>query len=98
MSASQFVRVAETGRPVVAILVDGAPMTALIGDTLLTALLVNGSRIRTSEFGDGSRAGFCVMGACQDCWVNLADGGRARACTTLVHEGMAVLTAWPTEG
>jgi NADH dehydrogenase/NADH:ubiquinone oxidoreductase subunit G len=31
------------------------------------------------------------MGACQDCWVALADGRRVRACTTPVEAGMAVL-------
>ena len=32
------------------------------------------------------------MGACQDCWVTLADGRRLRACTTAVLPGMAVET------
>jgi len=36
-------------------------------------------------------AGFCLMAACQDCWVALADGRRVRACTTLVEPDMAVL-------
>jgi hypothetical protein len=30
------------------------------------------------------------MGACQDCWVVLADGRRLRACTTLAEDGMAL--------
>ena len=30
------------------------------------------------------------MGACQDCWVVLEDGSRARACTTEVWDGMRV--------
>ena len=37
------------------------------------------------------RAGFCLMGACQDCWVELADGRRVQACSTTVEPGMAVL-------
>jgi predicted molibdopterin-dependent oxidoreductase YjgC len=97
MKSVQFVRVAEAGRSTVTISVDAAPVTALCGDTLLTAMLTNGLRIRTSEFGNEPRAGFCLMGACQDCWVNVADGGRVRACTTVVHEGLAVITTWPTE-
>jgi len=36
------------------------------------------------------RAGFCLMGACQDCWVALTDGRRLRACTTLAEDGMAL--------
>lgn len=95
---AQFVRVAEGSRPRVTITVDGAAVEALEGDTLLTALLATGRQVRESEFGDGPRAGFCVMGACQDCWAWLADGERVRACTTYVTAGMAVVTrnpAWP---
>src|SRR3954466_6632650 len=32
------------------------------------------------------------MGACQDCRVWTADGERLRACTTVVGEGMHILT------
>ena len=66
---ARFVRVAEKARAKVALTIDGVACTALAGDTVLTALLVNGARVRDSEFGDGTRAGFCLMGACQDCWV-----------------------------
>ncbi|MGH6720387.1 MAG: (2Fe-2S)-binding protein [Alphaproteobacteria bacterium] len=89
----QFRRVAEADRPRVTITVDGRPVAALAGDTVLTALLLDGPRVRDSEFGDGPRAGFCLMGACQDCWVALGDGRRVRACTTPVAEGMAIVTA-----
>jgi predicted molibdopterin-dependent oxidoreductase YjgC len=92
-------RVAETGRRTVAIEVDGQALSALEGDTLLVALLIHGARLRESEFGDGPRAGFCLMGACQDCWVWTAAGERLRACTTAVAEGMRIVTEgapWPT--
>ncbi len=96
----QFRRVAERERATVALEVDGAPVAALEGDTLLVALMASGHRLRESEFGDGARAGFCLMGACQDCWVWTADGERLRACTTPVASGMRVLTRgapWPTQ-
>ena len=92
MADGQFYRLGNADRPPVRITVDGQPHTALVGDTVLTALLTFGRQVRVSEFGDGPRAGFCVMGACQDCWVGLADGRRVRACTTPVSEGMAVET------
>ncbi len=92
MAASQFHRLAERDRPVVRFVVDGRPCEALAGDTVLTALLTNGRRVRSAEFGDGQRAGFCLMGACQDCWVTLADGERLRACTSFVAEGMRIVT------
>ena len=92
MSEGRLRRIAETGRQRVAIRVDGETIEALAGDTLLTAILAHQSHLRHSEFGDGPRAGFCLMGACQDCWVRLANGRRLRACTTLVSDGLAVST------
>ncbi|MBV9890371.1 MAG: (2Fe-2S)-binding protein, partial [Rhizobacter sp.] len=70
---------------------DGAPLAAKAGDLLITAVLLHRESLRRFEFGPGERAGLCWMGACQDCWVALADGRRVRACTTLVEPGMAVL-------
>ena len=91
----RFVRLSETARPALSLVIDGAPATALEGDTLLVALLTHGRRVRSSEFGDGTRAGFCLMGACQDCWVWDEAGRRLRACSTVVTEGMAVRTTPP---
>jgi aerobic-type carbon monoxide dehydrogenase small subunit (CoxS/CutS family) len=89
---SQFTRLAERDRRPVSLTIDGAPAAALEGDTLLTAILTNSRRVRANEFDHGPRAGFCLMGACQDCWVLMAGGERIRACTTFVAEGMAVTT------
>ena len=93
--AARFTRLAETGRPAITLSVDGAAVTALAGDTLMVALLCNGRRLRDSEFGDGVRAGFCLMGACQDCWVWDDAGHRLRACTTMAAEGMRIVTRAP---
>jgi predicted molibdopterin-dependent oxidoreductase YjgC len=75
--------------------IDGASVEALEGDVLLTVLMLNTGFARVSEFGDGRRAGFCMMGACQDCWVWTEDGGRLRACSTPVSEGLALRTSAP---
>jgi D-hydroxyproline dehydrogenase subunit gamma len=83
-------RLAETDRPAVSFMLDGAATAALEGDTLLTAILARDGYLRASEFGDGFRAGFCLMGACQDCWINVEGHGRVRACTTPVTEGLRV--------
>jgi len=93
----RFVRLAETDRPSLSLLIDGEPATALVGDTLLVALLSHGRRVRDSEFGDGPRAGFCLMGACQDCWVWTPQGQRLRACSTAAEPGMSVLTRPPLQ-
>jgi predicted molibdopterin-dependent oxidoreductase YjgC len=71
---------------------DGHACTALEGDTVLTAILTQSARLREAEFSGAARAGFCLMGACQDCWVQLVDGERLRACTTFVEPGMRVRT------
>ncbi|MDT3721661.1 (2Fe-2S)-binding protein [Pseudomonas oryzihabitans] len=92
---TRFQRLAETGRPQVSLTVDGLPVNALAGDTLMVALLTNGPALRRSEFGDDRRSGFCLMGACQDCWVWTADGERLRACGTEVREGLQILTEQP---
>jgi predicted molibdopterin-dependent oxidoreductase YjgC len=94
-SSSRFVRLAELDRATIELRIDGQPATALQGDTLLVALLQHGRRVRDSEFGDGPRAGFCLMGACQDCWVWTEDGQRLRACSTPAEAGMAVLSRPP---
>ena len=94
---ARFVRLAETDRPALMLQIDGQPATALAGDTLLVALLSHGRRVRDSEFGDGPRAGFCLMGACQDCWVWTPAGERLRACSTPVEAGMSVCTRPPAQ-
>ncbi len=84
-------RVRDAKRPRITLTLDGVEIAAQDGDTLLTALLAGGAgTLRRSEFGNGDRAGFCLMGACQDCWVSVAGVGRVRACSTLAAAGMEV--------
>ncbi|KVV36859.1 NAD(FAD)-dependent dehydrogenase [Burkholderia territorii] len=91
-SGAQFVRVAERERAAVAFMLDGRPAQALAGDTVLTAILVAQRRVRVSEFSGKPRAGFCLIGACQDCWVRTEAGARVRACSTPIVDGMRILT------
>jgi hypothetical protein len=93
--SGRFVRLGETARAAVAVTVDGAPAQALEGDTLLVALLASTDHLRRAEFGGAARAGFCLMGACQDCWVWTDAGERLRACTTMVSPGLRILTRPP---
>ena len=95
MTGGRFVRLAETDRREMTIVVDGKPVRALEGDTLLVAILGALGHLRTSEFGDGRRAGFCLMGACQDCWIWSATGDRLRACSTSIVDGMQISTQQP---
>ena len=100
----QLARRVETARAPVTFYLDGAPVQALAGDTLLTAILMHQRHVRISEFGGAPRAGFCLIGACQDCWVRCetasGTGGdaqltRLRACSTPVQAGMRILTRAP---
>lgn len=87
----KLVRLRDAARPRITLRLDGAPIEAQRGDTLLTALLAAGAgHLRESEFGDGPRAGFCLMGACQDCWVVVEGRGRVRACATMAEDGMEI--------
>jgi D-hydroxyproline dehydrogenase subunit gamma len=79
-------------RQPVALTVDGEVIPAFRGETVLTALLAARRWIRPFEFGVEHRAGFCLIGACQDCWVRRADGTPIRACTTLVTDTMDIVT------
>jgi len=89
--AGLFQRAIDRGGAAVALTIDGEPVQAQQGDLLITAILLHRESLRRFEFGAGSRAGFCLMAACQDCWVQLADGRRLRACSTPVEAGMAVI-------
>jgi D-hydroxyproline dehydrogenase subunit gamma len=93
-TSPQFRRLKTRTGPPLALTINGTTHTAFAGDTILTALLLAGPHVRRFEFGaaDDHRAGFCLMGVCQDCWVRLTDGPRVRACTTLVAAGMRIST------
>ena len=92
---ARFHRLGETSRRAIRLTVDGEPLDALDGDTLMVAILTRRGTLRYSEFGPEARAGFCLMTACQDCWVFMPDGDRLRACDTPAREGMTILTSQP---
>lgn len=94
--APRLVRVVDRTAPAVTITVDGAAVQAFAGESVLVAVLAAAPRLRVHEVDGTPRAGFCLMGACQDCWVWMADGHRVRACTTRVADGMDVMTRPPT--
>ena len=83
-------RLTERDRAVLAFTLDGQPASGLQGDTVLTAVLTAEDSLRGSDFSGEPRAGFCLMGACQDCWVKLGDGRRVRACSTMLEAGVCV--------
>jgi len=90
-----FTRVAETQREPIVFSLDGRAATALAGDTILTAVLTQADSLRLSEFSRRPRAGFCLIGACQDCWMHTEDGQPVRACSTEIQNGMRLLSSVP---
>jgi predicted molibdopterin-dependent oxidoreductase YjgC len=85
-------RITRADHPAISFTLDGEPCEGRAGDTVLTAILTQAERLRLSEFTASPRAGFCQMGACQDCWVVLESGERLRACSTALTAGMRILT------
>jgi predicted molibdopterin-dependent oxidoreductase YjgC len=94
-SGGRLVRAANLRTPAVRISFDGMAIAAQEGESILAAVLRATGRLRRFEFAAEDRAGFCLMGACQDCWVWLGPGTRARACTTPVEDGMAISSRQP---
>ncbi|HWU00284.1 MAG TPA: (2Fe-2S)-binding protein [Terriglobales bacterium] len=90
--AGLFQRLQDQQRTRIEIIVDGDRIPALEGDTLLTAILLNRPHLRRNEVDDEPRSGFCLMGACQDCWISDSDGNRLRACSTYVRAGLEIVT------
>ena len=92
MNAPLLQRLALGARESIPFELDGRPCSGLAGDTVLTAVLALGERLRDSDLNGLPRAGFCLMGASQDCWMDSVDGQRLRACSTPLVAGMQLLT------
>ena len=89
---AQFRRRYRRDEAPVPFILNGAGETGRRGDTVLTAILAVSGGLRRTEFTGETRAGFCLIGACQDCFVMTADGSRIRACSTVLQPGMAFIT------
>jgi hypothetical protein len=77
---------------------DGEILTGHSGETILTAILCERPALRQSEFLTEMRAGFCLMAACQDCWIWTRDGLRLRACSTPLSHDLDLLSTPPMMG
>ncbi len=74
----------------VTITVNGAPVAAMPGESVATALLAAGfTMFRRSPRAGTPRGPFCLMGVCQECVIAI-DGRSAVACQELVRAGMDV--------
>lgn len=96
--AGQFVRHYRRDEQPIGFRLNGVAQVGRRGDTVLTAILCVDRNLRQTEFTGEPRAGFCLIGACQDCNVMTEEGGKLRACTTLLREGMAFVTGFGEPG
>jgi len=92
---ARFVAVARRTSPTITISIDGESIDVPKGQSILTSVLTHQSALRIQMASGLPRAGFCLMGACQECWIWLSDGQRVRACTTPVTDGMEICTSAP---
>lgn len=78
----------------VEILVDGEPVVAAVGETLLATLTAIDRRaIGRNDHGHLMGA-CCGMGVCYCCVVKIDAVDKQRACQTLVRPGMRVVTRY----
>lgn len=83
-------RIAENSAAAVRILVDGVEVEAMPGDTVAAAMVASlGWVVRTTQHGD-SRGPFCLIGACQECLVEIDGVPNRRSCMHAVSDGMRV--------
>jgi predicted molibdopterin-dependent oxidoreductase YjgC len=74
----------------VALSLDGRPVTAYEGESVAAMLLAEG-HVATRVTRSGERRGvFCGMGVCHDCLVVVDGVPNTRACVTWVRDGMDV--------
>ncbi len=74
---------------------DGAPFSALPGESIAAALLAEGvRRLRDHEASGTPRGIYCNIGHCMECRVTVNGITGVRACLTPVAEGMDVRSGW----
>lgn len=75
----------------VSLLVNGQPIEAYAGETVLAALLAAGFKtIKKNPVSHEPRGALCGMGVCFECTVTINGVPNIRACVTEVQEGMKV--------
>lgn len=86
------VDVGEASLSAVQVMVDGAPIQAIAGESIAAALFANGHRVMRSTDQGKSRSLYCGMGVCFECLVAVNGKVNQRACMTAVDEGMVIET------
>jgi predicted molibdopterin-dependent oxidoreductase YjgC len=78
--------------PTVEIILDGRPLRAGMGTTLVCAMLNAGQWGSRISVSGELRGPLCAMGVCHECRVTIDGVAHQRACMTVVASGMLVET------
>ena len=90
-NASLFDRLPEPGRRPLTFVFEGAPLSAMSGDSVAAALLAAGEAVtRTTPVGAVPRGPYCMMGVCFDCLLEIDGLANQQGCMVQVAEGMVV--------
>ncbi|MCG8640899.1 MAG: (2Fe-2S)-binding protein [Desulfobacterales bacterium] len=78
-------------KPMVTISFEGTPFKAAASETVAAALLASGVEfMRTTHKKHHKRAGYCQMGVCFDCLVEIDGQANQQACIIQVRDGMKI--------
>lgn len=72
--------------------INGQPVTAAIGETVLSVIQSLGVRQIARNDHDQISGAYCGMGVCQCCLVKINGRHKRRACQTVVRDGMLIET------
>ncbi|WDR34985.1 cyanide-forming glycine dehydrogenase subunit HcnA [Pseudomonas serboccidentalis] len=72
--------------------INGQPVTAAIGETVLSVIQSLGVRQVARNDHDLISGAYCGMGVCQCCLVKINGRHKRRACQTVVRDGMQIET------
>ncbi|RVD76358.1 cyanide-forming glycine dehydrogenase subunit HcnA [Pseudomonas koreensis] len=72
--------------------INGQPVTAAIGETVLSVIQSLGERQVARNDHDQISGAYCGMGVCQCCLVKINGRHKRRACQTVVRDGMQIET------
>jgi len=87
----------------VEIFLDGVPMLAKEGETVMSALVASGVKVFRHTKKGSPRRMFCGIGRCTDCVMKVDGVPGVRTCVTRVRAGMRIerqdgLGSWSAEG
>lgn len=75
----------------VTITFEGEVLQVPVGETVLAAVMAAGIGYnRTSPISGAHRAGYCQMGVCFECLMEIDGIPNQQACNTIVHDGMVL--------